>query len=74
LVVAEWPKQLNALVDTDIERQIEIIQSPVRAFRDMKNKYNIPNSEMVSASASVPTEILPSLKSKCRPNLQNGRS
>jgi valyl-tRNA synthetase len=63
LVVAEWPKQLNALVNEDIERQIEIIQSPVRAFRDMKNKYNIPNSEMVSASASVPAEILPSLKS-----------
>jgi len=63
LVVAEWPKQLNSLVDENIERQIEIIQSPVRAFRDMKNKYNIPNSEMVSASASVPAEILPFLKS-----------
>jgi valyl-tRNA synthetase len=62
LVVAEWPKQLNSLVDEDVERQIEIIQSPVRAFRDMKNKYNIPNSEMVSASASVPAEILSSLK------------
>ena len=62
LVVAEWPKQLNSLVDENVERQIEIIQSPVRAFRDMKNKYNIPNSEMVSASASVPAEILPSLK------------
>jgi valyl-tRNA synthetase len=62
LVVAEWPKQLNSLVDENVERQIEIIQSPVRAFRDMKNKYNIPNSEMVSASASVPAEILSSLK------------
>jgi valyl-tRNA synthetase len=62
LVVAQWPKQLNSLVDENAERQIEIIQSPVRAFRDMKNKYNIPNSEMVSASASVPAEILSSLK------------
>jgi valyl-tRNA synthetase len=62
LVVAEWPKQLNSLVNEDVERQIAIIQSPVRAFRDMKNKYNIPNPEMVSASASVPAEILSSLK------------
>ncbi len=62
LVVAEWPKQLNSLVDKDVERQIEIIQSPVRAFRDMKNKYNIPNSEMVSASASVPAETVSFLK------------
>jgi valyl-tRNA synthetase len=62
LVVAEWPKQLNSLVDENTERQIEIIQCPVRAFRDMKNKYNIPNSEMVSTSAAVPAEILSSLK------------
>jgi valyl-tRNA synthetase len=62
LVVAEWPKQLNSLIDEDVEKQIAIIQSPVRAFRDMKNKYNIPNSEMVSTSAAVPAEILSVLK------------
>jgi len=62
LVVAEWPRQLNSLVDKDVERQIEIIQSPVRALRDMKNKYNIPNSQMVSASASVSAEVLACLK------------
>ncbi|MBN1391834.1 MAG: class I tRNA ligase family protein, partial [Sedimentisphaerales bacterium] len=58
LVIAEWPKQLNFLVDKNIEEQIAVIQGPVRAFRDMKNKYNIPNAEMVLASASVPAEIL----------------
>ena len=62
MVVAEWPKQLNSLVDENVEREVAVIQSPVRAFRDMKNKYNIPNSEMVSASATVPAEILSSLK------------
>ncbi len=62
LVAAEWPKQLNSLVDENVEKQIEIIQSPVRAFRDIKNKYNIPNSEMVSASASVPVETVSLLK------------
>lgn len=62
LVTAEWPKQLNSLINEDIERQIEITQSPIRAFRDIKNKYNIPNSEMVSASASVPVETVSLLK------------
>jgi valyl-tRNA synthetase len=62
LVVAEWPKQLNSLIDENVERQIEIIQSPIRAFREIKNKYNIPNSEMVSASASVPAETVSFLK------------
>ena len=62
LVIAEWPKQLNSLIDEDVERQIAIIQSPVRAFRDMKNKYNIPNSEMMSTSAAVPAEVVSSLR------------
>ena len=46
-----------------MEKQITMIQNPVRAFRDMKNKYNIPNSQMVSASAAVAEkEIVSSLK------------
>ncbi len=63
LAVAEWPKQLNSLINENIEKQITMIQNPVRAFRDMKNKYNIPNSQMVSASAVVPEkEVVSSLK------------
>ncbi len=58
LVVAQWPKKLNSFVDEDIEKQISIVQTPVRAFRDMKNKYNIPNSVMVSTSAMVPAEVV----------------
>jgi len=56
LVVAEWPKQLNFLIDKDIEKQIAITQNAIRTFRDIKSKYNIPNSEMVSTSAAVPTK------------------
>jgi valyl-tRNA synthetase len=63
LVIAEWPEKLDSLRDDDVEKQIAITQSPVRAFRDMKNKYNIPNSEMMSTSAAVPTEeIVSSLR------------
>jgi len=63
LVIAQWPRRLSSLIDEDIERQIAIIQCPVRAFRDMKNKYNIPNSQMMSTSAAVPAiEIVSSLR------------
>jgi valyl-tRNA synthetase len=53
LVIAEWPKQLNSLIDKDTERQIELIQSPIRAIRDIKNKYNIAPSEKSAASANT---------------------
>ena len=48
------PKELNALINEDIEKQISSVQTPVRTYRDMKNKYNIPNSVKVSASANIP--------------------
>jgi valyl-tRNA synthetase len=61
LVVAQWPEGLDTLINEDIEKQISDVQMPVRTYRDMKNKYNIPNSEKVSASANVSTEILDTL-------------
>jgi valyl-tRNA synthetase len=61
LVVAQWPKRLDALIDEDAEEQIAIIQTPVRTFRDMKSKYNIPISKAVSTSASVSAEVLQTL-------------
>ena len=58
LVVAGWPKVPESIVNEDIERQIALIQTPVRAYRDMKNKYGIPNSTLVSASANVSAEVV----------------
>jgi len=58
LVVAQWPEKLDALVNEDIEKQVSNVQTPVRTYRDMKNKYNIPNSVKVSASASVSADVL----------------
>jgi valyl-tRNA synthetase len=57
LVVAKWPKLLESLVNEDIEKQIALVQIPVRAYRDMKNKYGISNSVLVSASANVSAEV-----------------
>jgi valyl-tRNA synthetase len=61
LVIAKWPKLLESLVNEDIEKQIALVQTPVRAYRDMKNKYGIPNSALVSASAKVSAEVVNTL-------------
>ncbi len=61
LVVAQWPEGLDALINEDIEKQISSVQTPVRTYRDMKNKYNIPNSVKVSASASVSADVVDTL-------------
>jgi len=61
LVIAPWPAKLDFLVNEDIEVQISSVQMPVRTYRDMKNKYNIPNSQRVSASASVSPDVVQTL-------------
>jgi len=61
LVVAKWPKVLESLVNEDGEKKISYAQIAVRAYRDMKNEYRIPNTVMVSASASVPSEVVNTL-------------
>lgn len=58
LVIAKWPKVPESIVNEDIERQIALIQTPVRAYRDMKNKYGIPNSTLLSASANVSADVV----------------
>jgi valyl-tRNA synthetase len=58
LVVARWPKVPESLVNEDIEKQISLVQIPVRAYRDLKNKYGLPNSTLVSASANVSAEVV----------------
>jgi len=61
LVVARWPEKLDFLADTDAEKQISIIQLPVRAVRDIKNKYNI-TSTVAAASADAPVNVANILK------------
>jgi valyl-tRNA synthetase len=57
LVIAEWPKQINALLNDQAEQQIEQIQTIVRAIRDIRSKYNKAPSEKLIASANAPVEI-----------------
>jgi valyl-tRNA synthetase len=58
LVIAKWPQVLESAVNEDIEKQISLVQTPVRAYRDMKNKYGISNSVLVSTSANVSAEFV----------------
>ncbi|MGD2094529.1 MAG: valine--tRNA ligase [Phycisphaerales bacterium] len=57
LVVAKWPKMPDSVTDADVEKQIETIQSVIRAIRDIRSKYNKQPSEKLSASANSSKEI-----------------
>ena len=54
MVIAEWPGRIGRLVDEDAEKQISITQAPIRALRDIKNKYNISATARPASSADVP--------------------
>ncbi len=52
LVSAEWPRRIE-LTDERAEGQVALIQSVIRAIRDIRSKYNKPPSEMLFASAKL---------------------
>jgi valyl-tRNA synthetase len=56
LTVAEWPKKIDSLIDAAIEKQIEIIQSVIRAIRDIRSKYSKPPAEKLIASSNSPQQ------------------
>jgi len=57
LVVAEWPKALDPLIDEDAEQQIAITQGPIRAVRDIRNQYNVPPSVVPTTSANTEPNV-----------------
>ena len=57
LVIAHWPQGLDFLVNEDAERQISLIQNPIRAVRDIKNKYNITPSVIPATSANTSIQV-----------------
>ncbi len=56
LVIAQWPEKIDALIDSNAEKQITIIQSVIKAIRDVKSKYNKPPGEMLFVSAKLKQE------------------
>ncbi|MBN2020518.1 MAG: valine--tRNA ligase [Sedimentisphaerales bacterium] len=62
LVKADWPKRLETLIDNEAERQIAIVQSVVKAIRDIRTKYNRPPKEMLFVSARPAREHIDIMK------------
>ena len=57
LVIADWPKRIDALINEQIERQIDNIQTVVRSVRDIRSKCNIPPSSKLVVSVNAPQEL-----------------
>jgi len=56
LIIAEWPKELDKFIDAETEREITSVQDIVRAVREIRNKYTVPPSKKLSASANASAE------------------
>jgi valyl-tRNA synthetase len=57
LVIADWPKRIDALINERIEQQIDNIQTVVRSVRDIRSKCNIPPSSKLVVSVNAPQDI-----------------
>ena len=57
LVAADWPKRIDALINEQIERQIDNIQTVVRSVRDIRSRCNIPPSSKLVASVNAPQDL-----------------
>ena len=57
LVIAQWPEGLESLLNEEIEKQILITQTPIRAIRDIKNKYNISPTAMPTTSVNTSVRV-----------------
>jgi valyl-tRNA synthetase len=56
LVIADWPKRIDALINERIEQQIDNIQTVVRSVRDIRSKCNIPPSSKLVVSVNAPQD------------------
>jgi valyl-tRNA synthetase len=57
LVTAKLPERMEGLIDTEIQRQMGVVQNVIRSIRDIRSQYNIAPSKklavIVSGGASV---------------------
>ena len=53
LMVAEYPAADDSLADADAEREIEAVIELVRAARNLRAEFRIPNNEILPARAAV---------------------
>ncbi len=53
LVVAQWPKSLDFLQNTQIEQEVETVQEAVRTIRDLRSRYNKPLGQKLTVSVKA---------------------
>jgi valyl-tRNA synthetase len=58
LVIAEWPKAIESIIDSDAEKQVESVQTVICLIRDIRSKTNKPPSEMLVVSAKLQQETV----------------
>jgi len=58
LAVAAWPEELHVLLNEQAEKEVSVIQSVIRAIRDVRSKYNKPPGEMLSVFVKARAEHL----------------
>jgi len=58
LVIAQWPQELESLMDEDAEKQVMLVQAAIRTVRDIKSKRNIPPNKIPVVSAKSQKETV----------------
>ncbi|HUS72744.1 MAG TPA: valine--tRNA ligase [Sedimentisphaerales bacterium] len=61
LVVAEWPGEVNSLINTAIEGEINLIQDVITAIRDVRSKHSVHPKRLIPVYAFAKYEIVTSL-------------
>jgi len=56
LAVAQWPEQIDSLVDEEAEREIELVQESIRTIRDIRSDRDIAPKELLTVSARTQQE------------------
>ncbi len=58
LVIAQWPRELDSVINEDAEKQVATIQDAIKAIRDIRSKRNKPPNEMLIVSAKSQQETV----------------
>ncbi len=56
LAAAQWPGQIDSLVDEEAEKEIELVQEAIRTIRDIRSGRNIPPKKLLIVSARTQQE------------------
>ena len=57
IMVAAWPERMDERIDEVCEKQIDLVQSLIRAIRDIRSQYSIPPSKPLAVSISAPEAV-----------------